>query len=296
MNKESGAAEDFSRRYRPETAIIINCILNAPLILISIPSNALVLAAIIRTPSIHSTHMIMICSLAVSDLLVGFIAEPLFIAKELTNHRVLVNLVVVMGYSVCLISLCTMTTLSLDRFLALHYHMAYATLVTTLRVKYTLGMIWLTNLLLSGFYFINAPAYFFMIATITVICIITSSFVYICIYRIVRRHQLQIHSQQQAVGTSNAGNIINMIRLKRSAMNTFVFYIFLITCYAPMYIMLTVNLSKRASWTKEWNYSLTLVFMNSSINPVLFCWRLRELRVIVTKTIRKIFVRQTENN
>ena len=281
MNNESDN-EDFSRRYQPETLTIINCVLNTPLMLISILGNTLVLAAIIRTPSIRSKqHMIMLCGLAVSDLLVGFIAEPLFIARELTHHRVLVNLVVLMGYSVCIISLCTMTIISLNRFLALHYHMTYATLVTTLRVKYTLGTIWLTNFFLSSFYFINAPAYFFMVASITVVCLITSSFSYISIYRIVRRHQLQIHSQQQAVGTFHAGNSISMTRFKRSAMNTFVFYIFLIICYSPMYIMLTVNLSKKAIWTKEWNLSVTLVFMNSSINPFLFCWRLRELRVKV---------------
>ena len=109
MSNESDN-EDFSRRYQPEIVTIINCVLNAPLMFISILSNALVLAAIIRTPSIRSTpHMLILCGLAVSDLLVGFIAEPLFIAKELTSHRVLVNLVVVIGYSVCLISLCTIT-------------------------------------------------------------------------------------------------------------------------------------------------------------------------------------------
>ena len=296
MNNESDN-EDFSRRYQPETATIINCILNAPLMFISILGNALVLAAIIRSPSIRSMqHMIMLCSLALSDLLVGFIAEPLFIARELTNHRVLVNLVVAMGYSVCIISLCTMTIISLDRFLALHYHMTYATLVSTLRVRYTLGMIWLTNFVLSSFYFINASAYLFLVAGITIICIITSSFTYIFIYRIVRRHQLQIHSQQQAVGTFHAGNSISMIRLKRSAINTFVFYIFLILCYSPMYTMLTVNLSKKAIWTKRWNFSVTLVFMNSSINPFLFCWRLRELRVKVKETIRTFIGEQTENN
>ena len=61
----------------PETITIINCVLNAPLMLISILGNALVLAAIIRTPSIRSTHMIMLCSLAFSDFLVGLIAQPL---------------------------------------------------------------------------------------------------------------------------------------------------------------------------------------------------------------------------
>ena len=296
MSNESDN-EDFSRRYQPEIVTIINCVLNAPLMFISILSNALVLATIIRTPSIRSTpHMLILCGLAVSDLLVGFIAEPLFIAKELTSHRVLVNLVVVIGYSVCLISLCTITIISLDRFLVLHYHMTYATLVSTLRVRYTLGMIWLTSFFLSSFFFLNASAYFFMVAGITVICIITSSFAYILIYRIVRRHQLQIHSQQQAVGTSISGNSINVIHLKRSAMNTFVFYIFLIVCYTPMYIMLTVTLSKKAIWTKEWNFSVTLVFMNSSINPFLFCWRLRELRVKVKETIRTIIGEQTEIN
>ena len=295
MNNES-TTKDISRHSRPETVVIINCILNAPLMLISILGNALVLAAIIRTPSIRSTHMIMLCSLAVSDLLVGFIAEPLFIARELTRREVLVKLVVVMGYSVSIISLCTMTAISLDRLLALHYHMKYTTLVTTLRIKYTIGVIWLTNLLLTSFYFINVSTYHFMIATITVICILTSSFTYICIFRIVRRHQLQIHSQQQAVGTSNAGNSINMIRLQRSVINTFLFYIFLIICYFPMYVMLTIKLSNKAIWKKDWNFSVTLVFMNSSINPFLFCWRLRELRVIVKKTIRKIISKRTENN
>ena len=188
-----------------------------------------------------------------------------------------------MGYSVCVISLCTVTTISLDRFLALHYHMTYACLVTISRVKYTVGTIWLTSFLLSGFYFINSAAYFFMIAIMTVICIITSSFTYISIYRIVRRNQLQIHAQHQAVGPSNARNSINMIRLKRSAIHTFVYYIFLIICYSPMYIMLTLDLAYQGLWTKERNFSVTLVFMNSSINPFLFCWRVRELRVTVKK-------------
>ena len=61
----------------PETVIIISCVLNAPLMLISILGNALVLAGIIRTHCIRSTHMIMLCSLAVSDFLVGLIAQPI---------------------------------------------------------------------------------------------------------------------------------------------------------------------------------------------------------------------------
>ena len=63
--------------------VIVNCALNAPLMLVSILGNALVLAAIMRTPSIRSPSMIMLGSLAVADLLVGLIAQPLFIVDEL---------------------------------------------------------------------------------------------------------------------------------------------------------------------------------------------------------------------
>ena len=75
---------DNEDNFTPETIIIINCVVNAPLMLISILGNALVLAAIVRTPSLGSTHMIMLCSLAVSDFLVGVIAQPLYIAEQLT--------------------------------------------------------------------------------------------------------------------------------------------------------------------------------------------------------------------
>ena len=54
------------------------------------------------------------------------------------------------------------------------------------------------------------------------------------IYFIVRRRQLQmsqIHRRQQAVQGSCAENNLNMGRLKRSALNTFIFYIVLLICY-----------------------------------------------------------------
>ncbi len=89
----------------PETILIINCVLNAPLMLISILGNALVLAAIIRTTSIHSTSMIMLCSLAFSDLLVGFLAQPIYTAEELTKDRFIYHIVYkvwrMIGASLC---------------------------------------------------------------------------------------------------------------------------------------------------------------------------------------------------
>ncbi|XP_078344532.1 histamine H2 receptor-like [Oculina patagonica] len=288
----SGNAE----HYTPGTIIIINCVLNAPLMLISILGNALVLAAIIRTPSIRSTSMIMLCSLAVSDLLVGLIAQPIYIAYEVTNKTLLKNLAIKIGYPVCTASILTVTAITVDRFLALYYHMRYTTLITKSRVKYTLVIIWLISILVPGFDFWNTHVHSILVGLVIIACVIISTFCYIRIYLIVRRHQLQIHAQQQAVQSSNSENYLNMARLKRSAMSTFVFYIVLIFCYFPMYVLLTLHGISEEDWQTEWSFATTAVFMNSSINPFLYCWRLRELRKAVVKTARQMLCKQTEEN
>ena len=280
----------------PETFTVINCVLNAPLMLISILGNALVLAAIIRTPSIRSTHMIMLCSLAVSDFLVGLIAQPLFIADELTKDPLLDNLVVTVTYSVCGVSLLTMTTLSVDRYLALHYHMRYATLVTEYRVKFTLIIIWLLNFLASGLYFWNRRLHSFLLGVSTAIFFVISTFTYIRIYLIARKHQSLIYIQQQTVQSSNTGNNMNIARLKRSAFNIFLFYIALLLCYCPIYVLLTVFATSGKDWQNEWNFAHTAVFLNSSINPLLYCWRLRELRAAVVKTVRQMLCKESVQN
>ena len=294
----NGSAEhhsDNEDNSNPETIIIVNCVLNAPLMLISILGNALVLAAIIKTSSIRSTpHMIMLCSLAVSDLLVGVIAQPIYIAEQLTKDGFVEHAARMMGLSLCGVSLWTITAITVDRFLALHYHMRYATLVTESRVKYTLTIIWSINFLLPGFGFWRKRVHNFVAATNTIICLLICMASFIRIYCFVRRHQLDIRAQQQAVQSSDAEKHLNVPRLKRSAMNTFAFFIVLIICYLPFHVILTLDGLSIKDWQSEWEFAITGVFMNSSINPLLYCWRLRELRTAVVKTARQMLCKQTE--
>ena len=281
--------EDNSTR---EAITIINCFLNAPLMLISILGNALVLAAILRTPAIRSTHMIMLCSLAFSDLLVGVIVQPIYIAQQLTKDRYLNYVWKVLGPFLCGVSLLTITAIAVDRSLALHYHMRYATLVTESRVKYVLIIIWLISLLVPFFYFWKTSVQIILIGVSIVTCLIISTFSYIRIFRIVRRHHLHINAQQQAVQSSDAKNNLNMTRLRRSAMNTFVLYIVLIICYFPLCIVSFVG----KDWKTGWKFSSTLMFSNSCINPFLYCWRLRELRAAIVKTAKQVLRQETEEN
>ena len=60
--------------------------------------------------------MIMLCSLAVSDFLVGLIVQPIYISGDLLlKHRYVYHVAVTSGYSYCLVSLFTITAITVDR-------------------------------------------------------------------------------------------------------------------------------------------------------------------------------------
>lgn len=274
-----------------ETSVVVICVLNAPLMLTTTAGNILVLTAIKKTPSIRSSSITMLCSLAVSDLLVGFIVQPFFLASLLTRVFLIERISKITAFCLCGVSLCTMTAISIDRFLALQYPMRYqATITAHQRALNTLiVIIWLHNFVFSGFYVWNWPLYFIMIATGVCLFILVSTFCYIRIYRIVRRHQIQIQAQQQAAQQNTTeGDNSNMVRMKRSALNTFIFYIAMVLCYFPIIISLCVASITSKDLPEVWHLADTVVFLNSSVNPLLYCWRLGEIRKAVLKIFRQM--------
>lgn len=158
-----------------ETIIITNCILNAPLMLISIIGNILVLAAISRTPSLRSPSTILLCSLAVSDLLVGLVVQPVYIPTKLKENGSLLKALYVMVPFASGGSVLIMTLISVDRFLALHYHMRYTNLMTARRAIYASVLLWLISFLLSLISFWKMDAYYFIGTVDIIACLLVSA-------------------------------------------------------------------------------------------------------------------------
>ena len=282
--------------FRPSSIVIINCVLNAPLILISIVGNTLVLASILRTPSLRSPSTVLLCSLAASDLTVGFVVQPLYIIFKLTGNLPVYKALSIMAAAGTGVSLLVMTVISVDRLLALHYHMRYPSLMTIHRAIYTSVTLWLIMCLLSMLILWKMSAYYLTAAVIIVMCLLVSTGCYIRIYGIVGRHRLQIHAQRQAVGVLNSRADQDMQQIIKSALNTFIYYIVMILCYSPLFISMLILSIYPNHWTHIWGLTDTLVFMNSSINPFLYCWRICELRKAVVKTARDILCKQTVAN
>lgn len=279
-----------------ETVVIVNCALNAPLIIVAIIGNLLVLVSILRAYSLFSPSITLLCSLAMSDLLVGLVLQPLYIANAMTGNSPLKQALNTTVFALCGVSLLTMAVISVDRFLALHYHMRYPNLMTRHRAIYTTVTLWIFVFMLSFLNFWTINAYYLTSAASILICLLVSTVYYIKIYCIVKQHQLQIHTRQKAVETNTTDINQTMLRSTKNAKNTFIYHIVMILSYTPVFVAMAILFISPSHWNKGWILADTVVFMNSSINPFLYCWRLRELRTAVVKTVRQMLGRQIQEN
>ena len=287
-----------------ETSVIIISILNALLIPICIAGNVLVLAAVWRNPSLRTPSTILLCSLAVSDLFVGFLVLPVNIAipvipfSRSSPYSRLSQATIFLNIQLCCVSLDTMTAISVDRYLALRYHMRYPNLMTSKRAMYVAATFWCKNVILSLLSIWKKNTILLVAVVFVALCLFISSITYNAIYRIVRHHQHQIHAQQQAVQSMNAEQN-RKLQAKKRALNTFIYYICMLLCYFPAAVSTLITVT----YEEHWNimiiislYFYTIVFMNSAINPFLYIWRNQEIRRAVLKILRKILCKTDEEN
>ena len=220
-----------------ETSVIIpNSVLSALLIPTCIAGNVLVLAAVWRNPSLRTPSIILLCSLAVSDLLVGFLALPLNIAVALTPlYRVssylrLSEARMFLHIQLCGVSLETMTAISVDRYLALHYHMRYPNMMTSRHATCVAATIWCKNFILSLLSIWKKTTIHLVAVVLIALCLFISSITYSAIYRIVRHHQHQMHAQQHAVQSMNVGPNLKIQAKKHASCIFALLAMFLGTC------------------------------------------------------------------
>ena len=280
--------------------IIANCVVNLALAFVAITGNALVLYGVWKTPSLRSPSILLLCALASTDFSVGFIAQPMFIAKsfvELFSQSVnlkllFINIFFAIGSCLCGSSLAMMTGISIDRLIAIYKPLQYPSIVTSSRVTRILVAIWTVAILAASSRFWEKRVLFVSIFSSIFICLIITIICHATMYKIMGRHRRQIHSQIQAFDDRNA-RTIRIISLRKSAFNAYVLFIALVICYCPYLVVRIVYFIRKASELKLGNFiSVTMVFLNSALNPLLYFWRIREIRLAVLRTLRKLFSRE----
>lgn len=277
---------------------IITCILNSIFALTATVSNTVLLLIIIRSPHLHTPSNVFLGCLALSDLVIGCITQPAYVTYKVAEILVLkrascVARVIhwVVGWICAGVSMLTITALAVERFLALHLHLRYTVVVTVRKVIVTATLFWIaTILIIMSLFVMESDKYWtFVPAPILVLNLIITVTAYWKIFRILQKHRSQIQDQIQTQVFRFGGNIPGentyYKRYRKSAVTAMYVLVLLLLCYVPFFCAMVtrVIVGYSAAVKIAYESGATIVYLNSTLNPILFCFRVPDIRREVKK-------------
>ena len=278
----------------PHGQLTFLSVLNTFMSVTSFLGNVLILIALHKESSLHPPSKLLLRSLATTDLCVGLISQPLFatycisLANEQGNmFRYALAAAFATGNIFCGVSVLTLTAISVDRLLALLLGLRYKQVVTSKRTYVIVIAIWVACTVASGIEFWNRLIIINCGIVVSSLCLIISSFSYTKIFLTLRHHQNEV---QDHVQQPNQTNQLNIARYKKAVSTAIWLQLALVACYLPNNIVsvLTSYSGLSSSLCYAWIYTSTLVYSNSSLTPILYCWKMKEVRQAVKNTIRQV--------
>ena len=277
------------------------CVLNFVFSLVATLGNLLAIRALMKTSTIPATVKKMFLSLAFSDLAVGLLPQLMTAIMSAVMLKMASSgddfaffcptvFLIVHLYFLYLLaasSFLNVIIIAFDRILAVSLHLRYEELVTPRRVTIVLVSLWLTSCIFP-FLVIFLPKGIEMIpGVISVIGYVLTTVAYIRLYKVVRYHQNQIYSQNQLQNAQTR----EAHRQRKSAYNSLFVSVVFLACYFPFLpcTILYVTNSSEISFLVAHFASMLLIYLNSSLNPFVYCWRFPEIRQSVKSTVKQIF-------
>ena len=289
----SSITEDDIAKLRSYT--IVNCIINACSSLTAAFGNSAIMFVIWRTPALHSPSLTLLFGLALADFFVGLLTQPLqvvwsafYLGTEKGGPRALKDTFDVLSVILSSASFLTATIISVDRYLVFHLHMRYPMIVTNRKVIIIITLSWLMSSLL-GFLWTQSTTVYYLAAILSfAISLFVVVLMYCRIFSVVKRHQAQINTQAQVQTRLHVLSQMHFARCTRSAINTFYVCFFLFLFYFPYICTATVIQLTDYGVNKHiaLQFTGTITFINSSLNPLVYFWRVAEIRIAIKDTFK----------
>lgn len=281
--------------------LVIPLALNISLAICAIVGNTLILVALNKVSSLHPPSKLLFRCLAVTDILVGLVSHPLhvlYLVSVIKMDDQWAKLCLYTSYFTVTIStvlygvsLLTSAAISVDRLLALLLGVRYRHVVT---FKRTLTVeLWFLSLSIilasvSSWKFTMHKSVSYIAILIALVSFLTSAVCYTKIVLTLRHHQNQIHEH-----TNGARFLPNIARLRKIVYSALWVQGTLETCYIPFIVVTAIvifNTSGRSTTlSTAWEFTTILIFLSSSLNPFLYCFKIREVRQAVKSTIKQMF-------
>lgn len=277
---------------------LISAILDCLISVFSVFVNGLVIFTIHQSTNLHSPSNLLIAGLAMSDFGTGLITHPSHVIEYVAAVRgdnctanIAFMVINISGWLFTILSLTTLTFIAVERYCAVVFHLRYNEKVTVRRTMIVLLSIWFTVPLastliavkkLKALNFLLAHAFIILIGIfITCLC-------YFKVFLVLRRHYGQISIQLQAQSLQQPAS--NAAHYRRKFFTVLYIVGAFVACYLPYSIAVLARFEQRNRMTM-----LAVLGGNSCLNPLIYFWRIRELREAAKSHVAKI-VKCCRNN
>ena len=266
--------------------------LNILLSIIAFLGNILILL------SLHPPTKHLFRCLTLTDLLVGVFSQPLFAGQLIfIAHQqrrlcfMALNCNEVAGVTFSAVSLFTLTTISVDRLLALRLRLSYKRKVTLRRMRGTVTCFWIVSISLSSLRRFWQHAFMSNVMSIVIhFLLLTSVFCYCKIYLKLRRFRIGLENRSFQEQRCRVRDLLNMERYKKTVSTALWVQLALVACYLPYGIVTAVELITGYSPSHNLvvRVAITMALLNSSLNPLLYSWKIRGMRKALKGTIKHL--------
>lgn len=282
---------------------------------VAVIGNGLVLAAIWKNPSLRRTPCyVLLAGLAFTDFCNGFITEPFYVTNLLlvmkdpslanySRHHYVINerwptyylITKVIGdgfleYFFAL-TILLITVMAIERWL----QMSRQSFVTVRRACKGVAVLSLLPLsvVVCFFRLKITLAYFISYFSFILFCLFVTSIAYFKVFKIIRHHQNQISLQQ-----NSARPAIDFLKYRRSVSSILLVLLVFYFGYLPMAILFMI-----ISIPPKNDFSITIyavlqvtvvaAFLSSSLNPLLYLWRTRDIQREARQILKRIFCKES---
>ena len=257
--------------------------------------NTFIIASIRRVSSLHLPSKVLLVCLALTDLCVGVITQPLYVAHILFPECHSIGLYLLIGYNTTGflfsgVSMLTITAISVDRLLAVTLGLRYRQVVTVWRTRTLLITFWTINMAFAIMFFHYFGVILYFVIAFTSLCILISTFCYVKICYALRHHQVTVQPPAyQGEERRQRVNQLNLMRSRKTVISAMWVQATFLVCSLPLTIIMILMISgfRTATVFFIWDLATSLLFFNSSLNPFIYCWKIKQVRQAVRGTVKQ---------
>ena len=253
--------------------------------------NALVMISV-QTKSRLRAHKsnVLLAFLALTDFIVGILVQPAFSAvlimlllNEPRGYCVLK--VLRHGTFVVNASLFHLVLLTGERYIAMKHPFSYLTFVTEGRLLFASAMAWFLSISHSVLLLLSQPVFFICVTISSILSFAVISFCHVTVFGETRRHERQLAAQQVTLEARE-----EFERNKKAFKLTSIILVLLILFVLIPTGTLPVVLFSYREFTPEavylfFSFTMSLVFLDSLLNPIVYALRLRQFRVAIIELL-----------